>query len=365
MLITETTIADPKKGSRKVAAITVAILVHVVLAVLFLLIAIVPAFRDEPEIVAQIIAPTSSSEPQMEKKAVMKQVEQASSAAAASPIAKMIRANTTAKIAAPEVTKISDGPLGLGEGDFGSGFGSGSGGGMGSGASFFGAKSTGNRFLFVLDHSASMRDSQVALRDAELEKALKALPASVQYQVILFAGGCLFAEKGWKYDGGGRGNRYNIIDPKGNKYPFVAKNGAFDWEFDGPDSKMPRERWRPATSSNVKGTMEVIREIKKFYGTDWELALKMGHLMDPPPDVIFFMSDGNSKIDLQNILKLNQARGRPKVNTFAMQTSAGAKDFNDIAEGTRGNFVIVLGDGKTINGKDYLRNPGKYAAELK
>ncbi len=363
MIIDEPTISDPKKNSRKATAITVAVVVHLVLALVFLLVAIIPAVRDEPEIVAQVVAPSQSSQPKMEKKAVMKQVEQASSAAAASPIAKMMRANTAAKIAAPEVTRVSDGPIGLGEGDFGSGFGSG--GGMGSGASFFGSRSTGRRFLFVLDHSASMRDSQVTLRDEELEKALKSLSPSVQYQVILFAGGCLFAVDGWKYDSGGRGNRYNVIDPKGNKYPFFAKNGAFDWDFDGPDSKMPTERWLPATSSNVKKTMGFLKKIDKFYGTDWELALKMGHLMKPPPDVIYFMSDGNSKIDLDNIIRLNRANGSPKVNTFAMQTSAGAEDFNSIAEGTRGDFVIVVKDGTTIKGRDYLRNPGQYKDKLR
>ena len=111
--------------------------------------------------------------------------------------------------------------------------------------------------------------------------------------------------------------------------------------------------------------MEFMRGIGKFYGTDWELALKMGHFMDPPPDVIFFMSDGNSKINLDNILKVNRSKGKPKVNAFAMQTSAGAKDFNDIAEGTRGEFVIVLKEGKTIKGKDYLKDPKKYASELR
>ena len=143
MFITEPIASDPKVRSRKAAAITVAILVHLVLAVLFLLIAIIPAIKDEPDIVTQVVAAPRSPQPQMEKKSVMKQVEQATSAAAASPIAKMIRANTAAKIAAPEVTKVSDGQLGLGEGDFGSGFGSGAGAGMGGGATFFGSQSAG------------------------------------------------------------------------------------------------------------------------------------------------------------------------------------------------------------------------------
>ena len=37
---------------------------------------------------------------------------------------------------------------------------------------FFGGKSTGKRFLFVLDHSASMKKHQVELRNKELDRAL-------------------------------------------------------------------------------------------------------------------------------------------------------------------------------------------------
>ncbi|MCB1230010.1 MAG: hypothetical protein KDN19_07085 [Verrucomicrobiae bacterium] len=363
MLFTaESTVEDPNKRNRKATAIGIAVAIHVFLILTFLFVAVIPGIRDEPEIVAQVIAPTQTNQPQMEKKAVMKQVEQASAAMAASPIAKMLRANTAAKIAAPEVTKVSDGPLGFGEGDFGSGFGFGS--GMGSGATFFGSRSAGKRFLFVLDHSASMRDSQVTLRNNELEKTLSSLSANVQYQVILFAGGALFAQEGWKYDNRGTGQRYNIIDPKGNKYPFFAKQGAFDWEFDGPDSRMPRERWLPATKSNVERTVEFVKGVEKFYGTDWGLALKMGQLMSPPPDVIFFMSDGTGGNEPGPILDFNRSHGRSKINTFAMQTSAGAKEFNEIAEGSGGEFVIVARDGKIIKGRDYLRNPSEYSADL-
>ena len=121
--------AQQADRNRKVSAVTVAILVHVGLVVLFMVIAVSFIKDADPQIVARVATVKTKTEPKMEKKTVMKQVKQTSAASAASPIAKMIRSNTTAKIAAPEVTKVSDGPLGLGEGDFGDGFGNGSGGG--------------------------------------------------------------------------------------------------------------------------------------------------------------------------------------------------------------------------------------------
>ncbi len=363
MLITDQT-AVPENASKKASAITIAILVHIALAIVFAFVAVTFKKDADPQIVAAVIAPTAKNEPKMEKKTVMKQVKQTSAASAASPIAKMIRSNTTAKIAAPEVTKVSDGPLGLGEGDFGEGFGSGSGGGgMGSGAMFFGSKSSGKRFMFCLDHSGSMKPDQVKLRNAETEKALKALPPTVQYQVVLFAGGNFFAEKGWTVPPGNA--KYTITGPDKAEYPFVSKRGAADWELDGPDSKLPKAQWLPATKANVHNTVEFMENSKLFYGTDWDLALKTAQMMDPPPDVIFFMSDGTGGNAPDPILKFNRSHGKAKINTFAMQTVQGAKEFNEIAEKTGGEFTIVLKGGDTIKGEDYLKNPSKYKDKIK
>jgi hypothetical protein len=364
MLVTDETVV-PENATKKASAVTIAILVHIALAIIFAFIAVSFKKDADPQIVA-IAAPVSTkTEPKMEKKTVMKQVKQTSAASAASPIAKMIRANTTAKIAAPEVTKVSDGPLGLGEGDFGDGFGNGSGGGgMGSGAMFFGSKSTGKRFMFCLDHSASMSQQQIDLRNAETEKALKALPSTVEYQVVLFAGGNYFAEKGWSIANGG-GREQTVTGPDKKTYKFFSKAGAGDYELDGPDSKLPTTKWLRATKANVHNTVEFMQSNKKFFGTDWDLALKTAQNMDPPPDVIFFMSDGTGGNTPAPILAHNRKNGKAKINTFAMQTKSGAKEFNEIAEKTGGEFTIVLRDGETIKGKDYLKDPSKYNARIK
>ncbi|MGY8641047.1 MAG: hypothetical protein ACKVJU_08135 [Verrucomicrobiales bacterium] len=361
MLLTDPTIEE-KNGSKKTVAITVAVVVNVVLLLIFALIAIVVNTEEEPELIAKVVAIGPEEQPKMKKKTVMKQVKQASAASAASPIAKMLRANTTARIVAPKVTRVSDGPLGLGEGDFGDGFGAGSG-GMGSGASFFGMKTSGKRFMFVLDHSASMSNQQVELRDRELEKALKALPATVQYNVILFAGGCLYAEKGWGLTNGGGGLNYSVTGPGDKSYPFKGKS-AGDFEFDGPDSGLPKSKWLPATKLNVKHTMEFIKGIKKFFGTDWGLALKTAMNIEPAPDTIFFMSDGTGGNSPAPILSYNKKMGSAKINTFAMQTKQGAAQFNEIAEKSGGKFMIVTKDGDAIDGAKYLKDPGKFAGKL-
>jgi hypothetical protein len=353
----------PSQTGKKMTAIAVAIAVHVVIALIAMLVVILPEQKDEPEIVAAVIGPPVEKQ-EMQKKNVVKQTKKTSaSSAAAAPMAQLMRANAVAKIALPNVTKTSKGPLGLGDADFGSGgFGSG-GSGLGSGASFFGGSSTGKRFLFVLDHSGSMRPHQVELRNNELEKALKSLKG-VQYQVLLFAGGAYYGEKGWSLNEN-RGNRTNIAKgPGGKSYEFRSVRGAGDYEFEGPDSGMPKADWIQSSSANAKKTMDFIRSEKLFYGTDWGLALDVAHRLEPAPDVIFFMADGTGGNTPGPILATNKKFGRPVINTVAMQTTNGMQQFAEVARETKGSYTIVDKNGEPIDGYDYLKNPGKYSGRL-
>lgn len=348
-------------GSKRATAILVAVGVHFAIAVILALVVILPSRQDEPEIVAAI-APVSKKKQEMQKKNVVKQTKKTSaSAAAAAPLAQLMRANAVAKISMPQITKTSKGPLGIGEADFGSGgFGSG-GDGLGMGASFFGGTSTGKRFLFVIDHSGSMSKQQVKLRDDELERALNSLKG-VQYQVLLFAGGGYYAWEGWSMKEQNR--KLNIATGPEGSYKFESKKGAGDFDFDGPESGLPKEKWLDASASNIKKTMKVVKSEKLFYGTDWGLALDIGHRMEPPPDVIFFMSDGTGGNSPPPILAINKKFGKPPINTVAMQTKQGIQQFAEIAKRTDASFTIVDKKGEPIDGFDYIKNPGKYKGRL-
>ena len=356
--------AKPHSGKprgAKATAILVAIGVHLLIAIIATIVVILPPNRDEPEIVAAVVGPPAKKQ-EMQKKNVVKQTKKTTaSSAAAAPLAQLMRANAMAKISLPNVTRTSKGPLGIGDADFGGGGFGGSGSGLGSGASFFGGTSTGKRFLFVIDHSGSMKQNQVNLRNNELEKALKSLKG-VQYQVLLFAGGAYFASEGWSIKAQGR-NANIATGPKG-KYEFISKNGAGDFDFKGSDSQLPKAEWLETKASNVKMTMDKAKKDKLFYGTDWGLALDIAHHMDPPPDVIFFMSDGSGGNSPPPILATNKKYGSPPINTVAMQTTQGMKEFAEIARKTKGSFTIVDKRGEPIDGFDYIKNPGKYKGRL-
>lgn len=132
-----------KKRTAKATAILVAAGVHFLIFLIAALVIILPQQKEDPEIVAEI-APPIRKKQDMQKKNVVKQTKKTSaSAAAAAPLAQLMRANAVAKIALPDVTRTSKGPLGIGEADFGGGgFGAG-GGGMGSGQTLFGSQGGG------------------------------------------------------------------------------------------------------------------------------------------------------------------------------------------------------------------------------
>lgn len=345
-----------EQAGKKATSLFISLFVLVIFAAIAYLIAVMPERKDEPQIIAQVVAAEESTEVKMEKQQVAKQASAASSAAASS-VANMIRSQSTAMIAAPEVTTFSDGPIGLGEGDFGSGFGAGSGDGMGSGASFFGGGAKGRRFLFVLDHSASMKPNQIDLRNKELEKTLKTL-RGVQYHVLLFAGGAYYAEKGWSVQSN------TVIKGPGNKTYRFDQKAISNFDFIGSKSNLPKTPWLQASASNTKKTMDFIKSVRKFGGTDWGMALEIAHAMQPPPDVIFFMADGTGGNTPAPILANNKKNGSPVINTVAMQTKNGAAQFSAVAKGTGGKFTIVDKAGKPIDGDDYLKNPGKFNGRL-
>lgn len=128
-----------KKSAEKTTAFIIAVGVHVLIAVIAALIVILPETKDEPEIIASIVGPPAKKKQEMQKKNVMKKTKRTSAAsAAAAPLALLMRANAVAKIAMPEVTRTSTGPLGIGDADFGSGGFGGDGSGMGDGGTMFG-----------------------------------------------------------------------------------------------------------------------------------------------------------------------------------------------------------------------------------
>ena len=265
------------------------------------------------------------------------------------------------------MTTVDSAGIGLGDATLGMSFGSSMNLGSAGGASamFFGTRATGKRFLFVLDASRSMKPNQVKLRNEELSRTLKSL-RGVDYQVLLFAGGAYFAEKGWGIapkSGAGKFGPEKFTSPGGD-YAFTSTS-LFKFSLVGEESGFPVPKWKTANSANIERSIEKVESSELFSGTDWDNALRLAHLMKPPPDVIFFMSDGLDRdLDTSAIVRDSKKNGSPKINSVAMQTKEGAEGFSTIARRTGGTYTIVDKDGEAIDGFDYMKNPEKFAGRL-
>ena len=154
-----------------------------------------------------------------------------------------------------------------GTGGFGTGTGTGTGSGAGGGAtvSVFGLEGTGHRFAFVFDRSDSMTEQggkPIRAAKAELIRSIDSLGSVHQLLIVLY-------------------NEDTMIYPKGEQSARLIY----------------------ATDDNKESAKRFIRSIVPAGGTNHEKALSVA--AKQRPDVIFLLTDGESKDDL-NISQLDR-----------------------------------------------------------
>jgi hypothetical protein len=217
----------------------------------------------------------------------------------APPQTKRITSTGIAKVSLPEMPAMSTstnavpgsmlagmGGAGFGAGmGFGSGMGSGMGGGMGGGGgagiNFFGLRTNAKRIAFLLDYSGSMDGPFRKAMERELEKALKALPPATQVILIPWAG------PAWLHNqtAGQIMKKWKMVDP--------AAIDPYDNFVLLPDAKLDPPTWLSGGPTGVEEIMKGIRaQVAAPGGTDWRQPFRYAMEANPPPDVIFFMTDG-------------------------------------------------------------------------
>jgi hypothetical protein len=197
-------------------------------------------------------------------------------------------------IEAPGIGAIAGG------GGAGTGIGIGSGKG-GGGTSFFGVGGRGTRFAFIVDISGSMeQENRIGTALAELKRSLGALQDFTQFYVVLYSNGAVrpdFENDGWLKATRANKNRMNqwidLQGPRGGTYPLEA----FDIVF-----KLPQ-----------------------------------------PPDVIFFLTDGEIPGDTLYHLRgyADEMKREIIINTIGFSSEAGREPLEQIAREFRGVFRFV------------------------
>lgn len=262
-------------------------------------------------------------------------------------MAKVIAANTVSNVSIPVPDTVVDvQSLDFGDGDdFGDGWGSGDSFGGGSGASFFNQSVKADRIVYVIDYSISMRGERDSLMRKELTKSVGALSGGVKYQMIYFSGPAWVAGSempGFNYKSG----KATVKGKRGHKYEWTGK-GLHDWT---PKGKRQPVEWIDISSSNLAESLKIIKETPLSGGTDWENPLLMAIDMEPPPQIIFFMTDGAvGGRDMLALTKDLASKANKKgivVNTVAMMEPKAEAPMADLAKRTGGQFTIIGKDGK-------------------
>jgi len=321
-----------------VIGVLVVLLVMLVLSLLWL----APLFREAPTIITYQSNAPEEAPPTVEKFST--RVERTPSSPSSS-MARVLAAMIESPVAVPVSDTVATVPaVDFGNGDdFGDGWGDGDGSGAGGGATFFNQQVKAARIAYVIDFSLSMRGVREKLMRDELRKSVTGLSSGMSYQLIFFAGPAWVA-----------GDQVQM--PKGRSSATVATTrGEFDWicggkahEWHAKGAKQAAD-WILCGPAMREQSLNRIDTTQLVWGTNWEPALAMALAMNPPPEVVFFMTDGVTGGDSEALAKGIAAKAKAKkirINTVAMMEPKAEAAMQDLAKRTGGLFTIIEAGGK-------------------
>jgi hypothetical protein len=190
-------------------------------------------------------------------------------------------------------------------------------------SNFMGVKSQANKILFIIDYSASMKGRDKVMR-YELCKAIDKLPAVGSVAVLFFSGPTWIA-----------GQDANALHKN-----WEGSNGGGWKPKEGHTPERPK--WMPVTPSNKKKLKEAVVSTPLTFGTVWDNSFDWAFYMNPKPDVIYFMTDGNANKNLQGMEVIKSKKGKTKIYTIGYGAPAGAKQpLEEIAAMTGGKSKFV------------------------
>ncbi len=239
---------------------------------------------------------------------------------------------------------------------------------FGKDITFFGTEATGERIVFVIDHSLSMkRDGRVQLTKAELSRAVSELPNGTLYQIIFFAGPAWYAGQGVasvkEFNRNGR--KVNIVYDGRAQYvwargwdEFDHQGSNFHYFYTGGSDHLPSRGYLVSSPESRRISLDHIRRTLLINGTDWRWPLRMA--MNMEPDTIFFMSDGvfggvKGGLFVEDViyelLAYNRQKGNATINTICMKEMRARLMLEQLAYGSGGEFSLVLDEGRWITGE--------------
>ena len=325
-----------QKLSTVVSLIT-ALLIITLIGIILGIIMMVTEKKEIPTIVSYNAA--SEDEVVVEKQKLRTNVSRKPSSPS-SAIARII-ASTTASptaIPVPEIN-VPEPSLDFGDGDdFGDGWGDGDFGDGAGSATFFGQQVRAERLAYVIDYSSSMKGKgREKLMRAELTDSLSKMMPGMKLGMIFFAGP--------SWEAGGSVQKGQVTSAKGKKFKWKTTGGSFGWV---PDGKLEKASWITVTDPQIKNLTKIVKETPLVGGTVWNHPINMALNMDPPPQMIYFMTDGAARgADVwSKEVGDRAAKMGVVINCVAMMVPQAIKDLKDLSKRTGGQLTIVKENGE-------------------
>ena len=322
-----------RSRAARASAITVAIAAHLILFVLFALWIVSDGDRwAEVRLNARAGTPDPPQDPSQQFVESVQQKPQPIRRRANPPLVASIDPIpiSVPKVDDPDLDDPLNSQFGAPLSPFGSGAaagtdGAGGGGEAGGEVEFFGTRSHAKRVVFIVDFSGSMRKGQRLPRlKKELYRALASLADGMLFNIIYYS------DTPWVG---------NVLTRKGLDRTVTSK-----------------VRWRVASEAAIRLTTAEIANMRAGGPTYWTPPLKLALAMDPQPDLIWLLSDGDS-VDRRSLLKkLDQlVPDEVRINTVGLEL--GGPPFQslvDIATQTGGSYSIIM-QGMQYSGEEALR----------
>jgi hypothetical protein len=144
---------------------------------------------------------------------------------------------------------------------------------------FFGIVGGGKHIVFILDCSPSMQGVREGIMRREAARIIEELTPGTDFAVIFF-GGLAWAA-------GQKPDLNNWVQSAGSWQSFRPK----DW------NALPKVKYRKASYSTKSSMISEIRTTPLIEGTIYDCPVYMALSMDPIPDTIFFMTDGECDVE--------------------------------------------------------------------
>lgn len=304
---------------------------------------VLPALVKETPVVVAYSAPLKQEEVLETKKVTKVQSKPAAPSSAQAPVIASNSASPTA-VPVPEVN-VSEVSMEFGSGaDFGAGWDTAAEDAGAGSTSFFNQKVAAQRVAYVIDFSASMHSKgrHVLMRE-EMVRSIKELKPGMQFQMIFFSAPAWIAGSEVEVDANEKGEATIRLDGKEFRWKGRPRNYK-GWE---PVGDVQEPEWIELTSSSRRKAISAIEETPLRLGTDWAPPLEMALNMDPPPQVIFFMTDGNGgSLEVAEELGKAAKRKRVIVNTISLMDPGSVDGMKALAKASGGKFTIVQEGGK-------------------